>query len=89
MFFIMFYAGFAWQDSGKWWAIGLASVRRGQKLALCLMEPIPSSFRADPPLAKAEPFSDGGSTSGTTELKTNGRECTRAIATREERSRCV
>lgn len=53
-------------------AVGVYSVRRGQKLALCLMEPMPSSSRLDPPLAKAEPFSNGGSTSGITELKRNG-----------------
>lgn len=38
------------------------------------------------PLAKAEPFSDGGSTSGIRELKRKWGECPGAIAVREERS---
>lgn len=66
-------------------AIGVASVISCQKLPLCLMEPMPASSRMDPPLAK--PFSSGGSTSGITELKRNGGECTGAVAAREERSK--
>jgi len=41
-------------------------VRSCQKRPLCLMEPMPAGCKADPPLAEAEPISDGGSTSGVT-----------------------
>jgi len=44
----------------------VASVRRCQKLPPCLIEPMPAGSKTDPLLAKAEPISDGGSTSGIT-----------------------
>jgi len=43
-------------------------VRRCQKLPLCPTEPTPAGSKTDPLLAKAEPTSDSGSTSGITEL---------------------
>ena len=41
-------------------------MRRCQKVPLCLIEPMPANLKVDPLLAKAEPVSDGGSTSGIT-----------------------
>ena len=46
----------------------MASVRSCQKIPLCLTETMPASSKMDPPLAKAEPISGGGSTSGMTQL---------------------
>lgn len=45
---------------------GMASLRRCQKLPLCLIDPMPAGSRMDLPLAKAKPISDTGSTSGRT-----------------------
>jgi len=45
---------------------GVVSVRSCQKLPICPMELTPASSKTDLPLAKAEPTSNGGSTSGTT-----------------------
>lgn len=50
-------------------AEGVASVRRHQKLPLCLTESVPADSNADLVLAKAKPISDGGSTSGTTNFR--------------------
>ncbi|GAB0186125.1 mitochondrial enolase superfamily member 1 [Grus japonensis] len=50
-------------------AIGVASVRCHHKLPPCVTEPIPASSKMDLPLAKAEPISDSGSTSGITYLR--------------------
>jgi len=36
------------------------------------MEPMPAGSKTDPPLAKAEPISDGGSASGITQLRRGG-----------------
>jgi len=44
-------------------------VRSCWKLPPCPTEPVPAGSRTDPLLAKAEPISDGGSTSGITELR--------------------
>jgi len=41
----------------------VASVRSCQKRPLCPTEPMPAGSKVDPPLAKAEPISVGGSTS--------------------------
>jgi len=60
--------GFAWQGFGSRGAIGVASVRSCEKLPPCLIEPIPGGSKTDPPLPKAKPISDGGSTSGITYL---------------------
>jgi len=38
-------------------------VRSCEKLPPCLIKPVPASSKTDPPLAKARPISDGGSTS--------------------------
>ena len=46
----------------------MASVRSCQKLPLCQIEPISAISKTDPPLAKAEPISDG-SASGMTYLR--------------------
>ena len=55
--------GFVWQDFGSGGATGVSSKRSCQKLPLCPTEPMPAGSKADPPLAKAEPVRDGGSTS--------------------------
>jgi len=47
----------------------VASVRSCWKLPLCLMEPVPADSMTDPPLAKPEPVSDGGSASGIANLR--------------------
>lgn len=61
----MYCIGFALQGfDSEWGAAGMTSVRICQKLPPCLMEPMPATSKVDPPLAKAEPISDGGSTSG-------------------------
>ena len=44
----------------------MASVRSCEKLPPCLIQPVPDGSETDPPLAKAEPTSDGGSASGIT-----------------------
>ena len=54
-------------------------MRRCQKLPLCLTEPMPAGSKTDPPLAKAEPISDGGSASGITDLRKEKSYCTAAI----------
>ena len=63
---MMDYIGFAWQGFGSGRATGVASVRSCQKLPPCLTEPMPAGSKTDPLLAKAEPISNGGSTSGIT-----------------------
>jgi len=42
----------------------VASVRSCWKLPPCLVEPMPATSKMDPPLAKAKPISDSGSSSG-------------------------
>ena len=44
-------------------AIGVASVRRCEKLPLRLIKPVPAGSKMDALLSKAKPVSDGGSTS--------------------------
>lgn len=44
----------------------MASVRSGWKLSPCLTGPVSATSKIDLLLAKSEPISDGGSTSGTT-----------------------
>jgi len=61
--------GFAWQGFGSRGAIGVDSVRNCQKLPRCLTDPVPAGSKVDPPLANAEPISDGGSTSMITDLR--------------------
>jgi len=47
------------------------------------MEPMPASSKMDPPLAKAEAITDGGSASGITELRRGKKTCATAIAAGE------
>jgi len=58
--------GFAWRGFGSREAAGVASVRSCWNLPPCPMEPTAAGCKTDPLLAKAEPISDGGSTSGIT-----------------------
>ena len=51
--------------------------------SLCPTEPMPADSKMDPPLAKAEPISDGGSNSGITDLR-RGENCWATAAGREE-----
>jgi len=51
------------------WAIGVASVRCCKKLPPYLMKPVLAGSKTDPPLAKAKPISDSGSSSGITYLR--------------------
>ena len=44
-------------------AIGVASVRSCEKLPPSLLKPALAASKTDPPLAKAKPISNGGSTS--------------------------
>jgi len=46
----------------------VASVRTCEKLLLCLIKSTSGGSETDPPLAKAKPVSDGGSTSVITYL---------------------
>lgn len=57
-------------------ATGVTSVRSCQKFPLCLTEKMPDGSRTDPALAKAEPISDRGSTSGIKYLKSRKTSCT-------------
>ena len=75
--------GFAWQSFGSEEATGVASVRSCWKLPLCLMEPTPASSKTGPPLAKAEPISNGGSTSGIMYLRRGKICCVTATAAGE------
>lgn len=61
-----------WYWDGR--ATGLASVIRYYKLSLCPMDPIPAGTKMDLLLAKAEPITDGGNTSGIKELR-RGKSC--------------
>jgi len=47
----------------------VASVRSCQKLPPCLTDPVPAGSKMDMQLAKAKAISDGGSTSGITQLR--------------------
>ncbi|KAK4810932.1 hypothetical protein QYF61_013340 [Mycteria americana] len=66
---------FAQGPGCTWWvlvaggATGVTSVRRCQKLPPYRIEPVPAGSKTDPPLAKAETISDGGSTSVITYLR--------------------
>ncbi|GAB0207045.1 epimerase family protein SDR39U1 [Grus japonensis] len=65
----------------------MASVRRCQKLPPCQTEPVPASSKMDPPLAKAETISNGGSASVITYLR-KGKNCCATAAGREEQEKC-
>jgi len=49
--------------------VGVASMRSCEKLPPHLIKPGPAGSKTDPPLAKAKPVSDGGSTSLITDLR--------------------
>ena len=57
----------------------MASGRSCQKLPLSLIEPMPAGSMRDPPLAKAEPISNGSSASGLRYLR-KGEKSYRAVA---------
>jgi len=61
--------GFAWQGFGSGGVIGMASVRSCQKLPPCLIKPVLAGSKMDLSLPKAQPVSNGGSTSGITYLR--------------------
>jgi len=46
-----------WQGFGSGGAIGVASVRRCEKLPPCLIKPVPAGSKTDPLLCKAKPIS--------------------------------
>jgi len=75
--------GFAWQGFGSRGATGVAPVRSCQKIPPWLTEPVPADVKMDPPLTKAEPISDGGSTSVIIYLRRGKNYCALA-AIREE-----
>jgi len=55
--------GFAWRAFGSGEDIKAASVRSCEQLLPCLIKPVPASSKADLPLAKTKPISDGGNAS--------------------------
>jgi len=55
--------GFVWQGFGSGGAIGVASVRRCEKLPPSLIQPVPADSKKDPLLAKAKPISNSGKVS--------------------------
>ena len=64
----------------------MAFVRSCYKLPLCHMEPMPAGSKMDPPVAKAEPSSDGGGASGITYLRREKKLlCNSNCSWREER----
>ena len=58
-------------------------MRRCQKFPLGPIKLMPAGSKTDPPLAKAEPISDGGSASGVTDLRKGKSYCAAAIAAGE------
>jgi len=63
----------------------VASVRSCQKLSPCLIKPVPDGSKTDPPLPKAKPISDCGSTFVITYLR-RGRKKNCGETTVRERS---
>ena len=63
-------------------------MRSYEKLPPCPIEPAPAGSSTDPPLAKAEPISGSGSTSGVTYFKegekTKTKTCAAAAGERSE-----
>ncbi|CAM9657415.1 unnamed protein product, partial [Bubo scandiacus] len=51
------------------WQVSGLCLDKPQQLPPCPMEPMPAGSKMDPLLAKAEPISHGGSTSGIMYLK--------------------
>jgi len=60
---------YKWQGFGSGGATGVASVTSCEKLPTCLIYPMPAGSQEDPPLAKAKPVSNGGSTSVITHVR--------------------
>lgn len=73
-----------WQDFGG--GTGVASVGSFPKFQFppCPTEPIPASSKMDPPLAKAEPIINAGSTSGIMDLRRDERKYCTTVSGREE-----
>lgn len=69
---------FMWQGFGSSRAAGVASVRRHQVLPSCQTETVPDASKMEPPLPKAEPFSDAGGASVITYLR-KGKNCCAAL----------
>jgi len=65
-------------------AIGVVSVRSCEKLPPCLIKPVPAGSKMDSLLAKAKPFSDGGSASVRTYLRRGKKNCGETAVNREE-----
>jgi len=76
--------GFVWQGFGSRGALGVTSVRSCEKLPPCLIKPVPAGSKTDPPLAKAKPVSDGGSTSVIIYLRKGKKNCSETAVQREE-----
>jgi len=76
--------GFEWQGFGsEGGTTGLHSVRSCWKLPLCPIEPVPAISKTNLLLAKAEPISDGGTTSVTTYLQRKKKQpCIMAFSSR-------
>ena len=62
----------------------MASVRSCKKLPQCLTEAMPAGSKTDLLLTKAEPISDGGSTSGITYLRRGNVADNSSCSQREE-----
>jgi len=62
----------------------VASVRSCEKLPPCLIKPVLAGSKMDPPLAKAKPISDGGSTSVVTYLRKRRRKFWGEMAVKRE-----
>jgi len=59
-------------------------VRSCEKLSPCLTESVPAGSKTDPPLAKAKPISDGGSTAVIMYLRRGLKTCGEMADEREE-----
>jgi len=64
--------------------MGVASVKSCKKLPPCLIRPVPASSKMDPPLAKARPISNSGSTSVITYLRKGRKDCRETAVERGE-----
>jgi len=65
---------------------GMASMRSCKKLPSYLIETMPAGSKMDPPLAKAKPISDDGSSSVITYLRRGKNCCTTAAGRLRERN---
>jgi len=62
----------------------VAFVRSCEKLPPCLIKPVPSGSKTDPPLAKAKPISNGGCASMITDLRRGRKNCSKTALKRED-----